>query len=375
MLICQLSLAAFSKETPVKSIRIQPPSTYGRLTCADPDGSLVRGAPRWPMSLRRFGPSCRDEDNRTEVLLAQPVPVGFWLISLSVALPDEEPENILALMEGNMEVAICGKEDDPPDLFRVEVYDENQRLVDAATQVTVPALSEHQHWPVREAPTMLLRNLERQATVAAAVVELSFQMTVEQGKIKAMLISLPNSVQFDEGISMSITGLPLERGTPTVSLTQAIIRLLEPELLQLGRKRVRFGVLLPRTEPLENIWSLEICSQDSCGGSVLRARAGRGGGCQLATFGSMLAAGLALPAASSSGCSGFPSPSRRSCHILEVVVIAALHSKADTTIPLFGAAFPDVRCSKTRNLSAAASPGVPQEPHRLRAVLACAPAR
>ncbi|CAK9019154.1 Exportin-1, partial [Durusdinium trenchii] len=240
------------QETPVKSIRIQPPSTYGRLTCADPDGSLVRGAPRWPMSLRRFGPSCRDEDNRTEVLLAQPVPVGFWLISLSVALPDE----------------------DPPDLFRVEVYDENQRLVDAATQVTVPALSEHQHWPVREAPTMLLRNLERQAIVAAAVVELSFQvdqeMTVEQGKIKAMLISLPNSVQFDEGISMSITGLPLERGTPTVSLTQAIIRLLEPELLQLGRKRVRFGVLLPRTEPLENIWSLEICSQDSCGGSVLR---------------------------------------------------------------------------------------------------------
>ncbi|CAK9031493.1 unnamed protein product [Durusdinium trenchii] len=383
------------QETPVKSIRIQPPSTYGRLTCADPDGSLVRGAPRWPMSLRRFGPSCRDEDNRTEVLLAQPVPVGFWLISLSVALPDE----------------------DPPDLFRVEVYDENQRLVDAATQVTVPALSEHQHWPVREAPTMLLRNLERQAIVAAAVVELSFQvdqeMTVEQGKIKAMLISLPNSVQFDEGISMSITGLPLERGTPTVSLTQAIIRLLEPELLQLGRKRVRFGVLLPRTEPLENIWSLEICSQDSCGGlrasfPIARAdlargaRAGRGGGCQLATFGSMLAAGLAvdrshlrgfallasranvvitgpamgeLPAASSSGCSGFPSPSRRSCHILEVVVIAALHSKADTTIPLFGAAFPDVRCSKTRNLSAAASPGVPQEPHRLRAVLACAPAR
>lgn len=45
--------------------------------------------------------------------MAQPVPVGFWLISLSVALPDEEPENILALMEGNMEVAICGKEDVP----------------------------------------------------------------------------------------------------------------------------------------------------------------------------------------------------------------------------------------------------------------------
>ena len=40
--------------------------------------------------------------------------------------------------------------EDPPDLFRVEVYDENQRLVDAATQVTVPALSEHQHWPVAE---------------------------------------------------------------------------------------------------------------------------------------------------------------------------------------------------------------------------------
>ena len=43
-----------------------PHTALHRLTCADPDGSLVRGAPRWPMSLRRFGPSCRDEDNRTE---------------------------------------------------------------------------------------------------------------------------------------------------------------------------------------------------------------------------------------------------------------------------------------------------------------------
>ena len=54
-------------------------------------------------------------------------------------------------------------------------------------------------------------------------------------------------------------------------LDQAIIRLLEPELLQLGRKRVRFGVLLPRTEPLENIWSLEICGLEEAYTAIIYA--------------------------------------------------------------------------------------------------------
>lgn len=41
-------------------------------------------------SLRRFGPSCAT-GNRSEVLLAQPLPVGFWTLALAVTLPETVP--------------------------------------------------------------------------------------------------------------------------------------------------------------------------------------------------------------------------------------------------------------------------------------------
>eukprot|EP00439_Symbiodinium_sp_Y106_P032859 s1864_g3.t3 len=81
------------QESQVGIIRVTPPEGYGQPTCED--AAEVRGAPRWPMSLRRFGPYCQQSANEshTEVLLTQPLPVGSWSFALAITLPDaaEDP--------------------------------------------------------------------------------------------------------------------------------------------------------------------------------------------------------------------------------------------------------------------------------------------
>lgn len=251
---CPLILTLrLDQDSPVSVVRITAPGAYGNLSCSDLLDSQILGAERWPMSLRRFGPSCAvplPGVNRTEVLLAQPLPVGFWTLALSVALPETAPL----------------------DVFRVEVFDLQGNLVDAATSITAPELLSNARWPVT-APQMILRSLVQRVS-ARAEMEITFQvegdMKVESGSIRAMLISLPSGVLFDESSSMQITGVPLERGTPTVSPTQAMVRFETMATLRRGSVRLRFGVLLPNSEPVENVWSLELCSQSSCGGDLLR---------------------------------------------------------------------------------------------------------
>ncbi|CAE7946651.1 omlA [Symbiodinium sp. KB8] len=230
------------QESQVGIIRVTPPEGYGQPTCED--AADVRGAPRWPMSLRRFGPYCQQAANEshTEVLLTQPLPVGSWAFALAITLPDaaEDPR------------------------FRVEVFTADRGLVDAATSLAAPDLLSAGLWPLT-APSLILRS--RNAASTRLVLETSFRfdqmMPVATGSIEALRLLPPSGVQYDEEFSLTVEGLPLARGSPTVTSSQAFVTLLAASTVTPGDVSIRCGVKLTG-EPAENVWMLDICRQLTC---------------------------------------------------------------------------------------------------------------
>jgi len=136
--------------------------------------------------------------------------------------------------------------------------------VDAATSLAAPDLLSAVLWPLT-APSLILRS--RNAASTRLVLEISFRfdqmMPVATGSIEALRLLPPSGVQYDEEFSLTVEGLPLARGSPTVTSSQAFVTLLAASTITPGDVSIRCGVKLAG-EPAENVWMFDICRQLTC---------------------------------------------------------------------------------------------------------------